>query len=44
MVWKMHPVGQLSVFGITRFLLLRVKHKGVFIISAMELQQVLDLI
>lgn len=37
--WKMHPTGQLSVFGITRFLLLIGKHDGVFVTSTIELQQ-----
>lgn len=37
--WKMHPTGQLSVFGITRFLLLTGKHDGVFVTSTIELQQ-----
>lgn len=37
--WKMNPVGQISVFGITRFLLLREKLKGVFVTSIAELQQ-----
>ena len=40
-IWhlKMHPLGWLSVFGLTKFLLLRGKHKGIFVTSTIELQQ-----